>query len=61
MLLSDILVDNRNQRSVDKSKFMCDYYEFLEYGKSENTKYFGKYMEQYGWAKTTEAQINEMM
>ena len=59
--ISDILVDNRNQRSVDKSKFMCDYYEFLEHGKSENTKYFGKYMEQYGWAKTTEAQINEMM
>ena len=57
----DILFDNRNQRSIDKSKFACDYYDFLENGKNENTKYFGKYMEQYDWAKTTEKQINEMM
>ncbi len=59
--ISDILVDNRNQRSIDKSKFACDYYEFLENGKTENTKYFGRYMEQYGWAKETEKQINRMM
>ena len=59
--ISDILVDNRNQRSIDKSKFACDYYDFLENGKNENTKYFGKYMEQYDWAKETEKQINEMM
>lgn len=59
--ISDILVDNRNQRSIDKSKFVCDYYEFLEKGKTESTKYFGKYMEQYEWAKATEKQINEMM
>jgi two-component SAPR family response regulator len=54
----DILVDNRNQRSVDKSKFACDYYELLEKGKTDNTKYFGKYMEQYPWAKVTEDRIN---
>ncbi len=59
--ISDILVDNRNQRSIDKSKFACDYYDFLENGKTENTKYFGRYMEQYEWAKTTEKQINEMV
>ncbi len=58
--ISDILVDNRNQRSVDKSKFVCDYYELLENGKNENTKYFGQYMEQYPWAKSTQMQINEM-
>ena len=56
----DILIDNRNQRSVDKSKFLCDYYELLENGKNENTKYFGQYMEQYPWAKSTQIQINEM-
>lgn len=50
----DILVDNRNQRSIDKSKFACDYYDFLENGKNENTKFFGRYMEQYEWAKETE-------
>lgn len=58
--ISDILVDNRNQRSIDKSKFTCDYYDFLENGKNENTKYFGKYMEQYPWAITTQAQIDKM-
>jgi two-component SAPR family response regulator len=55
----DILIDNRNQRSIDKSKFSCDYYEFLETGKTD--KYFGKYMEQYSWAQDTERQINMMM
>ncbi len=59
--ISDIFVDNRNQRSIDKSKFACDYYDFLETGKNENTKYFGRYMEQYDWAKETEKQINKMM
>ncbi len=54
----DILIDNRNQRSIDKSKFACDYYELLEKGKTDNTKYFGKYMEQYPWAKVTEDRIN---
>mgnify|MGYP003299267593 CR=1 FL=1 len=58
--ISDILVDNRNQRSIDKSKFVCDYYELLEKGKSENIKYFGQYMEQYPWARHTRLQINEM-
>ncbi len=58
--IPDILVDNRNQRSVDKSKFVCDYYDFLENGKTENTKFFGKYMEQYEWAKATQEQISNV-
>ncbi len=58
--ISEILVDNRNQRSVDKSAFVCDYYEFLENGKTDNTKFFGKYMEQYPWAKQTEEQIKKL-
>ncbi|MBR0535894.1 MAG: response regulator [Clostridia bacterium] len=56
----EILVDNRNQRSVDKSKFICDYYELIEKGRNENTKYFGKYMEQYSWAVATQEQIDKM-
>lgn len=58
--IAEILVDNRNQRSIDKSKFTCDYYDFLQSGKNENTKYFGQYMEQYPWAKNTQIQIEEM-
>ena len=56
----DILVDNRNQRSVDKTRFLCDYYDLMENGKNENTKYFGKYMEQYEWAQNTKEQIDAM-
>jgi two-component SAPR family response regulator len=56
----DILVDNRNQRSVDKTKFACDYYTLIEKGKNENTKFFGRYMEQYEWAKSTEEQISKI-
>lgn len=58
--ITDILIDNRNQRSIDKTKFQCDYYDLMENGRNENTKYFGKYMEQYAWAKATKEQIDKM-
>ncbi len=58
--IQEILVDNRNQRSIDKTKFSCDYYDLLESGKSEKVKYFGKYMDQYPWAQATKAHIDEM-
>lgn len=54
----EILIDNRNQRSIDKTKFVCDYYDLIENGKNENTKYFGRYMEQYEWAQKTKEQID---
>lgn len=56
----NILVDNRNQRSIDKNSFVCDYYEFLEKGKNDNTKFFGKYMDQYQWAQQTRDEIVRM-
>ncbi len=59
--ISEILVDNRNQRSINKSAFACDYYELLENGKTESTKFFGKYMEQYPWANETEEQIKQLI
>lgn len=59
--ISEILVDNRNQRSIDKTKFSCDYYELLENGKSDKVKYFGKYMDQYAWAQASKAHIEEMI
>lgn len=54
---SDILVDNRNQRSVDKSKFACDYYDFLAEGASSGVNFFGEYMTQYRWAEDTKNRI----
>ncbi len=59
--ISEILIDNRNQRSIDKSAFACDYYDLLSQGKTEDTKFFGKYMEQYTWARETENQIKRML
>ncbi|MGN0526815.1 MAG: response regulator [Acutalibacteraceae bacterium] len=56
--ISEILVDNRNQRSIDKSKFSCDYFDFTEKGKK--SEYFGKYMEQYEWAKETQNRLDAM-
>ncbi|MBS7360583.1 MAG: response regulator [Oscillospiraceae bacterium] len=56
--ISEILADNRNQRSIDKSKFSCDYFDFLEKGKKAD--YFGKYMEQYEWAKETQNRLDAM-
>ena len=57
--ISEILIDSRNQRSIDKTTFNCDYYDFLN--TKDSSKYFGKYMEQYDWAKSTEAEINTLL
>lgn len=53
----DILIDGRNQRSIDITKFKCDYYQFLEdpYGNIDN--FHGEYMQGYAFAKDTEQKI----
>ncbi len=56
--IPEIFIDNRNQRSVDKSRFSCDYYDFVAGKNLVNRKYYGKYMEQYEWAKETEKKLN---
>ncbi len=57
----EIFMDNRNQRSVDISKFSCDYYDLLNDKVAAQKSYFGKYMTQYEWAKETENRLNEYM
>ncbi len=57
----EIFMDNRNQRSVDTSKFSCDYYDLLKDKTSAQKSYFGKYMTQYEWARETENILNEIM
>ncbi len=57
--ISEILIDSRNQRSIDKTTFNCDYYDFLE--TKNSSKFFGNYMEQYDWAKETEEKIKSMI
>lgn len=57
--ISEILIDSRNQRSIDKTTFSCDYYDFLN--TRDGSKYFGKYMEQYDWAGVTQNEIENML
>ena len=57
--ISEMLIDSRNQRSIDKTTFSCDYYDFLN--TKDGSKFFGNYMEQYDWARGTEAEINTLL
>lgn len=55
--ISDIFIDGRNQRSVDTSKFTCDYYKFLENPRENVDMFRGEYMEGYAFAKPTATKI----
>ena len=46
----DILQKNGYFYSIDTSKIVCDYYEYLKTGKPQ---FFGEYMRQYSWAEET--------
>ena len=59
--ISDILIENRNSRSINKTKLDCDYYQLLD-GKPEAKKhFFGEYMFEYSWAEITLTQIQERL
>ena len=55
--ISDIFIDVRNQRSIDTSKFTCDYYKFIENPRENIDTFHGEYMEGYAFAKPTTAKI----
>lgn len=57
--ISEMLIDVRNQRSVDTSKFDCDYYRYVKNGKSE-ADYRGEYMTGYDWAQNTRNYLNRL-
>lgn len=57
--ISDILIDVRNQRSVDTSKFDCDYYRFVK-NTSGSADYRGEYMTGYDWAQNTRNYLNRL-
>lgn len=46
----DILQKNGYFYSIDTSKVVCDYYDYLKNGKP---KFYGEYMRQYSWAEET--------
>ena len=55
--ISDIFVDVRNQRSIDVSKFSCDYYKFIENPRENVDTFHGEYMTGYAFAKPTAVKI----
>lgn len=55
--ISDIFIDGRNQRSIDVSKFTCDYYVFNESPRANIDMFRGEYMVGYSFAKATENEI----
>lgn len=59
--ISDILIDVRNQRSVDISKFECDYYSLVNRDKKSLSDYQGEYMNGYAWAEATKNHINKLV
>lgn len=59
--ISDILVDVRNQRSVDTDKFTCDLYELLKKEPDAVEGYSGEYMHGYAWAQNTKNHIDTII
>lgn len=53
----DILIDGRNQRSIDITKFKCDYYQFIDNPHNYIDTFHGEYMTSYAFAKPTEQKI----
>jgi len=55
--ISDIIIKNRNQIAIDKSKIKCDYYDFLNWDISAVNAYEGEYMTNYSWAEMTAGEL----
>lgn len=51
----DVIVIERNYFAIDKSKFDCDYYRYLENPDAMANTYKGAYMSQYSWSEVTHA------
>jgi len=59
--ISEILIDARNQRSVDTSLFECDSYALLEGDKKAIKDYYGQYMSEYSWSGETRKRLNSIV
>lgn len=57
----DILIDARNQRSVDTSKFDCDSYNLFKNDEKAIKEYQNEYMNGYAWANQTKQHIDNLL
>jgi two-component SAPR family response regulator len=51
--VKDIVIKERNQIAIDKSKIKCDYYDYLDWDIVAVNAYAGEYMTKYSWAEVT--------
>jgi len=56
--ISDIIIKEYNQISVDKIKIKCDYFDFLNWDITAVNSYAGEYMTNYSWAVMTTNELN---
>lgn len=55
---TDIIIKERNRMSVNRKKFICDYYDYLD-GDEYTKRLLGRgYMNEYTWAEIVNAQIS---
>lgn len=59
--ISDILVDVRNQRSINTEKFSCDLYNLMKKDPAAIESYAGEYMHGYSWAQNTKNHIDTII
>jgi len=53
-----IIIKERNQIAVDKSRIKCDYYDYLNLDVSAVKSFIGEYMANYSWAEMTAGELS---
>ena len=53
----EVLVETRNQRSVDFTKVKCDYYDYVNAKEKNYDMFSGEYMSDYSWGEYTLAKL----
>jgi hypothetical protein len=51
--IGDIILSHRRGKSLDTSRIVCDYYQYLEGRASRRAEFRGEYMTNYSWAEET--------
>ena len=56
--MEDVLIRQRRQLAIDRSKVDCDYYRMKDGDSAAVNAYGGEYMKQYSWAELTTAKLH---
>lgn len=59
--IGDILVVTPEGRYLDKAKFDCDLYDFLDGDPKARAGYYGEYMSSYTWGEVTHAALERIV